>query len=93
MLNQFHWKHSPKKRMKPAPSTSMNAPKLEDCGDKPAVAIESMVPSKLQETIKVPDFMPFKDFLATSSAFITLPADPTIKLVSSGLDLCSALKL
>lgn len=90
MLYQFHWKHSPTKRMKPAPNTSTNAAQLDDCGDKPAVAMESMTPSKLQDTIKDPDFMPSKVFLATASAFIATPADPTIRWVSSGLNLVSA---
>ena len=76
--------------MKPAPNTSMNAVKLDDCGDKPAVAMESMVPSKPQGTIKVPDLIPFKDILATSSAFITTPPVPAIRVVTSGLSLFSA---
>lgn len=80
------------KRMKPAPSTSMNALKLDDCGDKPAVATESMVPSKPQGMIKAPDLIPSKDILATASAFITTPPDPAIKLEASGLSLFSASK-
>lgn len=87
-LNQFHWKHNPMKRMNPAPSTSANAVKNELCGDKPAVAIDSILPSKLQGTINIEDLMPFNAFLATSSAFIP-PEDPAMILVRSGLLLCS----
>lgn len=87
-LNQFHWKHKPMKRMNPAPSTSANAVKNELCGDKPAVAIDSIVPSKLQGTINLEDLMPSKAFLATSSAFIP-PEDPAMILVRSGRLLCS----
>jgi hypothetical protein len=43
----------------------------------------------LQGTINLPDLMPLKAFLATSSAFI--PADdPAMMLVTSGLLFCSA---
>lgn len=76
--------------MKPAPNTSTNAPRLDDCGDRPAVAMDSMTPSKLQDIIKDPDLMPFMVALATSSAFFTAPDDPTIRLVSSGRSLFSS---
>lgn len=77
--------------MDPAKSTSTNAVKYELCGDNPAVAKDSIVPSKLQGTINLEDLMPSNAVLATSSGFIPVE-DPAIKLVISGLLLCSSAK-
>ena len=90
LLYQFHWKQRAAKRNIPAATTSTNAIKNDGWGDRPAVAMDNMTPSKLQGTINFPDFMPFKAFRATSSAFIE-PDEAAIILVSSGLLLFSAL--
>lgn len=74
--------------MDPAKSTSINAVKYEPWGDNPAVAKDSIVPSKLQATINLEDLIPSNAVLATSSGFIPVE-DPAIKLVISGLLLCS----
>lgn len=76
------------KRMSPAPSTSVTAAKNELWGDKPAVAMDNIVPSKLQGIINFADFMPSKALFATSSAFMP-PEDPAIKPVRGGLLLFS----
>uniref|UniRef100_A0A2P2JWZ1 Uncharacterized protein n=1 Tax=Rhizophora mucronata TaxID=61149 RepID=A0A2P2JWZ1_RHIMU len=51
--------------------------------------MDNKIPSKLQGTMKEPDLIPSKAFLATSSAFIILE-DPAITLVSCGLLLFSS---
>lgn len=91
-LNQFHWKHRPTKRIRLAPRTSLNAMRYDRWGDKPAVAMDSIVPSKLQGTTNCADLIPFKAFWATSSAFIP-PDDAAITFVISGLLFSSAINL
>lgn len=54
--------------------------------------MDSNCPSKLHGTIKLPDFIPFRAFLATSSAFIA-PDDAAIILVSPGLFLLSVIRV
>ena len=85
---QFHWKHRAAMRKILAATTSINAIRNDLCGERPAVAIDSKIPSKLQGTIKLPDWMPFNAFSATSSAFIA-PEEAAIILVSCGLLLFS----
>jgi len=74
--------------MSPAPITSRNAITGELCGDKPAVAIANIAPSKLQGTINFPDLMPSRAFFATSLAFIP-PDEAAMIFVNSGLLFCS----
>lgn len=92
LLYQFHWKQRAANRNIPAATTSTNAIRNDGWGDRPAVAMDNMTPSKLQGTINFPDFMPLKAFRATSSAFIE-PDEAAIILVSSGLLLFSALQM
>jgi len=74
--------------MSPAPITSRNAITGELCGDKPAVAIANIAPSKLQGTTNFPDLMPSRAFFATSLAFIP-PDEAAMIFVNSGLLFCS----
>lgn len=78
-------------RIKPAVTTSRNATKYDLCGEKPAVATDSMTPSKLHATEKVPDLMPLRVTAATSSGFIG-EDEATMMLQSSGLVLRSGKK-
>ena len=87
---QFHWKHRAAKRDIPAATISTNAIRYDLWGAKPAVAIDSNRPSKLQGIKKLPDLMPLNVFLATSSAFIA-PEEAEMILVSCGLNLVSAI--
>lgn len=86
---QFHWKHRAATLNNPAATTSTKAIRNDLCGEKPAVTIASKWPSELQGTIKLPDLMPLKAFLATSSGFIA-PEDSANMLVSGGRTLFSA---
>lgn len=85
---QVHCMPSATIRRIPAATTSTKAIKKDLWGDKPAVARDSAIPSKLQETIKLPLFMPSKAFWATFSAVIQ-PDEAAMILVSSGFLLFS----
>lgn len=91
IVYQLHWKHRAAIRRKPAKQASTKAMRNDVWGEKPAAAMERKKPSRLHATEKLPHFMPFKLFFATSSAFINAPEETAILLVICGLLLISTI--